>query len=433
MTAIVAGTVEIEEGCIWLSDSGGSRYPVVWPFGTSASSDPPVVTLRDGQEVRPGDAVAGAGGYIDANHATTGLDPFPPECVQVGEAAVFNADSPIDVTVQVGLDVVETLVARLSLPMPIGLELIAINANDRTVAIVEFVEGTVHLYQPDQYQAAPDAIDGASGGGGFIHLWSQGTVYSYPGRIDDEPLVYQPQTLREVPGIASTLQVMPAPDGEHTWLVQSGSADEPTLVELINLVGVQVALLAEVNVEGVWRPVGATVDGLVLVGEGPNPSTGLVGFDGAVVELPGTAISVGWNGVVLLTGDGSLAITDSLLGDPVQVAPPDDGAWQSIGGPIAPSTAPPVRTGTAQFLVLRADEPNKGAISSGELFVVTASGVTTPIYDAAEGVKLATWSRGEDWVVVVEGSSVTLVSIADLSAVPLGDIVPEGHWVLTAG
>lgn len=57
MDAIVTGIVEVdlEEGCVWLSDPDGARYPVVWPAATAAQSDPFAIVLADGQLVQPGD------------------------------------------------------------------------------------------------------------------------------------------------------------------------------------------------------------------------------------------------------------------------------------------------------------------------------------------------------------------------------------------
>ena len=109
--AIVAGIVEVDldTGCVWLSRNG-TRYPVIWPVGTSARSDPFRITVRsvyfgiipvgEGQVVRPGDRVEGSGGYFAAGSATRrrGLEPFPAECVQTREAAVFNAGSSIEIT-----------------------------------------------------------------------------------------------------------------------------------------------------------------------------------------------------------------------------------------------------------------------------------------------------------------------------------------------
>ena len=435
--AIVAGIVEVDldAGCVWLSDPSGTRYPVVWPLGARVRSDPFGIAVGEGQVVRPGDRVEGGGGYIAADPATRGLglEPFPTECVHVGDAAVFNADSPIDITPGVGLELAETLVSRFSLPDPIGLELIAVNPDAASVAVIDFVSGTVHQYEAGRYHGPTDMIDGASGGGGFIHLWSRGTIYSYAGQLDSEPLVYQPDPLRQTPAATSTLVVLPAPDGEHTWLVQPGAGNHPTLVELINLVGLRVTRLMSTGIEGTWEPVGATIEGLVLVTDDPEPITRLVSPEGTVrAELDGTALSVGWNGAAILRPDGSLTVTDARLDNPSQVDKPGTGEWASVGGPLVSSNSPPVATATDHFLVMLAPESEMGLLS-GQLTVVDPTGHAAAIYELSPGSHVASWSRGEDWVVVIEDSSVTLVHIDDGSIEPLGAIVPDSHRVLSAG
>lgn len=89
LDAIVGGTlqVDLDAGCVWVGGPDGSRYPVVWPRGTTASEDPFQVLLPDGAQAVPGDAVFGGGGYVDASGGD--WDPFPAECVQTGTAAVW--------------------------------------------------------------------------------------------------------------------------------------------------------------------------------------------------------------------------------------------------------------------------------------------------------------------------------------------------------
>lgn len=431
MDAIVSGVVEInvDAGCVWLSDPDGARYPVLWPAGTTMQSEPLGIRLPDGQTVQSGDRVEGGGGYVNAVAAMSGLglDPYPSQCVQVGDAATFNASSAIVVVPGEGLDLEETLIARFSPPQSIGLELIAVNPNERSVAVVDFVTGTVHQYGPDRYEAPADAISGASGGGGFIHLWANGTVSTY-WPIDGDPLVYQPEPLRETPGIAPTLEVLPGPDGDVTWLVQPGH-DEPTLIELVNVVGFELNRLMATEIDGIWHPMGATVDGLVLSSdESGSPRTALVSPEGNVVtDVEGTALSVGWNGVAILRADGSLILTDARLENPSQVDKPGAGDWSSVGGPVIPAESPPAKTGADDYLVLLGDA------SVGSLVVIEASGAASVIYETDSGPSLASWSRDGGWVVVVEGLSVTLVSREDGSVEPLGDLIPDGHFVLSAG
>lgn len=437
MDAIVSGLVEIDQrtGCVWLSEPSGARYPVIWPRGARAQPNPLAIRLADGQVVQTGDRVEGGGGYVDADAATASgdLEPFPSVCVQVGEAAVFNAGSSITVTPGEGLEIEDTLVSRFSPPEPIGLQLIAVNPNERSVAVVDFVSGTVHQYQPGQYDAPADAIDGASGGNGFTHLWANGTISTY-WPIDSEPLVYQPEPLRDVGGIAPTLEVLPAPDGDHIWLVQTGVDTDPTLIELINVVGFQLDRVMTTELDGSWQPVGTNVAGLILTTDDPEPRTRLVATDGTVeAEISGTALSVGWEGAAVLRPDGSLVVTDAHLDGQIQVEEPGKGEWVSVGGPVIPATSPPARTGTDRYLVMLANERGKGQVSSGDLAVVDSAGSATTIYELSHGSHLASWSPFDDWVVVVEESSVTLISLSDGSTTPLGDLIPDSHFVLSAG
>ncbi len=431
MGAIVEGTLEVDLGlgCVWLSAADGSRHPVIWPAGTTTETDPFAVVLPDGRTASHGDLVSGGGGYVDASAATSRTEAFPDECVQDGQAAVFNANAEVEVLTGAGIEAAPTLIGRFSVPESIGIELIAVNPNRRSVALADLVSGTVHLYEPGDYGGPEDAIDGASGGGGFIHLWAQGTVYSYPGRLTDEPLVYRPDPIREIEGIASTLEVVPAPDGEHTWLVQDGSGVGPTLVELVNLVEMEVTRLLAVEVPGSWQPMGTTIDGLVLVSNAGVPRTLLVEMGGSIgAEVAGQALSVGWNGVAIVE-DGDLRLLGPDLGGSLAVERPHPGTWTSVGGPSIPTDAPSVRTGgTIQLVGIVEGEGSGGIV---HLVVVRQDGSTRVIHQMKDG-GVATFSRAEDWVAVADSDGVTLIPGRG-EAIRLGDILPDEHWVLTAG
>lgn len=443
MDAIVSGIVEVEPdtGCVWLSGPNGSRDPVIWPAGTTARSDPFEIRIRKGhQVVRPGDFVEGGGGYLQADSAPQryGLEPFPNECLQGTEAAVFNHGSSIDITPGVGLELAETLAGRFPLSKSMRLDLIAVDPDAPSVAVIDLGYGTVHQYEPGRYHGPTDTIDGASAGGWFIHLWSKRTIYSYSyshdGWLDSEPLVYQPDPLYQTPDAVSTLVVLPAPDGEHIWLVQPGIGNDVTLVELVKLFGGRVTRLMSRDIEGTWQPVGVTTEGLVLVTDDPEPITRLISPDGIVrAEVEGTALSVGWNGAAVLRPDRSLVTTDARLDNPTQVDRPETGEWMPVSGPLTSTTSPLTITAADQFLVMLSSEPDKGPLSAGELMVIDPAGHATPIYELAQGPHIASWSGREDWVVVMEDSTVTLVNIEDGSIEPLGAIVPDSHRVLTAG
>jgi len=432
MTAIVSGVVEVdlESGCVWLTDPGGGRYPVIWPVGTTASDDPFTIVISDGAEVVEGDRVTGGGGYVPADFVAELVEPFPDGCVQTGDVAQFNSDSDIEVEKGVGLEEPTTLVGRFSLPEPIGLELISINPNARSVGVTDFVEGTIKVFGPSEYEGPADAISGASGGGGFIHIWANGSVYSYPGRIDDAPVVYEPDPLMKVDGAGPTLEVVQAIDEERAWLVQDGAGVEPTLVGLVNLVGMQVARLGSWELDGSWQPVGSTINGLVLNSDEGDPRVLLVGFDGTPInEVSGVALSVGWQSIAIALEDASLVVTDASLGSPVEVAPPEPGVWASVGGPLIPAEAPPVVTGAEQLLVALVDGENQGAM----LVAVGSNGVALSVYQVPDNQFLASWSRDGDWIVVVEQDGVTLVPSDGGDPVDVGDVVPSDHWVLSIG
>lgn len=90
MAAEVVGVLTAADGCVLL-EQDGTRYPVVWPSGTSvADADPLTVELPSGAELELGDRVRGGGGYLSA--ADVGIE-VPDECLnEYGEVAVFNPD-----------------------------------------------------------------------------------------------------------------------------------------------------------------------------------------------------------------------------------------------------------------------------------------------------------------------------------------------------
>lgn len=315
--------------------------------------------------------------------------------------------------------------SKFSIPVPVGIELVAVDFHARSVAVVDFMTGTVSRYGRVDYQSPADTIDGASGGGEYVHLWADGTVYSYRSLMSS-PIVYQPSRLRRPPGAAPTLTVVPAVDGNLVWLVQVGFEGEPTLLELVGLGGGSVARRGSSEMGGVWHPAGATNDGLVLVRNDLDPLTRLVGSDGAVVaEQPGLAISAGPTGVVILRSDGSFVVTDSDLSEVTALAA-DGAGWFSVGGPMAPTTSPPVRTGAHRFLVGRAT-----SLMEEELVLVDGDSAES-LQELERVSRMASWSRDNGWVILVEGRSITLIPVGGGDIMRFDDLMPESHHVLTA-
>jgi len=64
LNALIRGTLELdpERGCVLLSGQ-----PVVWPAGTTMTSSPPELHLRNGLIARPGDLITGGGGEASAS------------------------------------------------------------------------------------------------------------------------------------------------------------------------------------------------------------------------------------------------------------------------------------------------------------------------------------------------------------------------------
>ncbi|MEX2533493.1 MAG: hypothetical protein WD360_05975 [Nitriliruptoraceae bacterium] len=90
MDALVIGTFVTANGCLLL-ETNESKYPVVWPSGTTVvGTDPLVIRLPSGQQVHLGDQLEGGGGYLKAEQL--GID-VAEACVnEYGEIAVFNPD-----------------------------------------------------------------------------------------------------------------------------------------------------------------------------------------------------------------------------------------------------------------------------------------------------------------------------------------------------
>lgn len=194
----------------------------------------------------------------------------------------------------------------------------------------------------------------------------------------------------------------------------------------MNLVEVRVTRLIHVEVEGSWQPYGTTTAGLILVSNESPSRTRLVAMDGSVGEpVAGEPLSVGWSGVLILE-DGALAVTAADLTGPVEVVPPSDGEWDSVGGPVIPTDAPPIRTGTAAHLVAILDGDDRG------LVLVQDDGSARVIHEMENGQSVATFSRADDWVALVEPGEVTLIPVGG-EPISLGEILPSEHWVLTSG
>jgi len=74
LNAIVGGVLELDldRGCVVVSGK-----PVVWPAGTSLTTDPPELNLPGGRTARSGDAITAGGGEVDGariGETSTGIE-----------------------------------------------------------------------------------------------------------------------------------------------------------------------------------------------------------------------------------------------------------------------------------------------------------------------------------------------------------------------
>jgi hypothetical protein len=88
MDAMGGGVLTIDGDCVRLGDD-----PVVWPDGTSWDEDERTVRLPGDRLARPGDTIAGGGGYLtfDTEDEESRLGRLLGDCVSVGdEVLLFN-------------------------------------------------------------------------------------------------------------------------------------------------------------------------------------------------------------------------------------------------------------------------------------------------------------------------------------------------------
>ncbi len=102
--ALVEGTLQIEDGCLYLGHPDtDERYPVIWPNGTSWDEDESGVRLPDGTLVHEGNRVSGGGGYPYVfnlgRYTNSEGQELARECVDntYDEIAVFNSSEDIEV------------------------------------------------------------------------------------------------------------------------------------------------------------------------------------------------------------------------------------------------------------------------------------------------------------------------------------------------
>jgi hypothetical protein len=85
-TAEIHGTLVLEGECLLLMSLQGSRFPIVWPAGTTWDAEGQAVVLHSGERVVIGSDIEGTGGYADTEQLVDWL----------GDEVAARADSCVD-------------------------------------------------------------------------------------------------------------------------------------------------------------------------------------------------------------------------------------------------------------------------------------------------------------------------------------------------
>jgi hypothetical protein len=97
LTALLIGTVILDDGCVFVGQPAGPRRYVIWPHGTRLETAGGRLVLLNGRtRVSEGDDVALGGGsfHADEPRAFAFADSIPPAtCLAAADAEVFSASS----------------------------------------------------------------------------------------------------------------------------------------------------------------------------------------------------------------------------------------------------------------------------------------------------------------------------------------------------
>ncbi|MEQ1698698.1 MAG: hypothetical protein ABMA25_01245 [Ilumatobacteraceae bacterium] len=95
MAALWGGTLEIEDGCVYVTLEG-DRATAMWPSGTTLDLESPAVVLTDGRRLVPGDTLQMDGGFLAVDTAREfAADPISDaalQCIQAGKQGDSNDD-----------------------------------------------------------------------------------------------------------------------------------------------------------------------------------------------------------------------------------------------------------------------------------------------------------------------------------------------------
>jgi hypothetical protein len=345
----------------------------------------------------------------------------------------------------------------------VPLRVLAVRPNNPSLAVIDLEAGTVTAYPPWVHALPGDAVDGA-----VITprrdtiIWMQGTARLFTHRLNKVDRRLRPDPLRQIPGVAPSLYVVPAVDGGAVWLVQPGldrywDGDVyPTLVERVALDTGRRTLAIDLDPNSF--PVGATGSGLVLntrelvdSGDGWESEPGSqrvvhVSDDGTLQEVgTGSAFAASPSHIVRFVcppanGRCDLHVSAADGSDDQRIPRPRDGRWYDVGGPTIPSDAMPVATvspdGSRVLVAIGRDLDVNGKPNRSTLFAVSLLDGSAEELIGGDGMlQLATWSHDGHWVALIDRRDIRLVNLDDPQAPPLTvrDVIPPEHFPSAAG
>lgn len=354
-------------------------------------------------------------------------------------------------------------VTPLPLEERIPLQIVAVRPNGPSFAVLNFEQGTMAMYPPGVHRSTQDATDGValtSDEGLVVYGSGFGAVYLFRDGLEQEPVVFRPEVLREVPGIASEVFAIPSSDGTSLWLFQPGfvTPDDAYsgVVELVDSSTGQ-HLLDPTLLDPTTSAAGVTHQGLVLeiesltdTGSGFVTDVGsehvsLLSEDGTIGEIGlGRAVEAAGDTVVRLVCDQGEEPCELVISDPDgsnerTVPRPVEGNWGRLGGPGIPSVSLPLDAiapdGSSLIMSIGSDFDVNGVPARWGLWLVDVGDLTTREVARLEGShRLATWSRDNNWIVVMDQSNVELINEADPEQViSLPGLIPADHFPLAAG
>jgi hypothetical protein len=95
MAGLWGGTLEIENGCVYVTLEG-DRTTAMWPSGTTLDLESAAVVLTDGRRLVPGDTLQMTGGFLEFDTAREfAADPISDatlQCIEAGRQGDSNDD-----------------------------------------------------------------------------------------------------------------------------------------------------------------------------------------------------------------------------------------------------------------------------------------------------------------------------------------------------